>query len=426
MSFSEPSIPDPKFMPQSTATAHYPARSKGKLNLRLPLLLISLIAGLGFGAWFFSRQIVSTVLQVSGRLEGYETDIGAKIGGRVKSVNVREGDRIQKSQVIAELDDQEIQAQLQGVTARLAIAKQQQQQAFLQIGIIQNKIQEAELNRQQSQDDAYGRIFQATSTAAATEAQLSQKKAEYTQQASEVQLAKVNRIRYEKLVRNGAVSQQQFDEANTRWETSNALLQSKKAEIKSVQKQVNASQGALTQAETSALNPMIRKTQIDVLQQQFAVTQSQLKAAREEVLNAKAAQKQILVQLAYLKVISPINGVVIARSVEPGAVVGSGRTLLTVINPSTVYLRGYIPEGEIGKVKVGQSAKVFLDSQPNQGLSAHISAIDTEASFTPENIYFYQDRVKQTFGIKISIDQPGGYAKPGMPADAKILLNSQE
>jgi HlyD family secretion protein len=131
----------------------------------------------------------------------------------------------------------------------------------------------------------------------------------------------------------------------------------------------------------------------------------------------------VLAQLAYLNVVSPIAGVVTARTVEPGAIVGSGKTLLTVINPDTVYLRGYIPEGEIGQVRVGQSAKVWLDSRPQQPLMATVSAIDTQASFTPENIYFKNDRVEQVFGLKLRIEQPNGFAKPGMPADAQIMMN---
>jgi HlyD family secretion protein len=143
-------------------------------------------------------------------------------------------------------------------------------------------------------------------------------------------------------------------------------------------------------------------------------------------MNARAAKQEIQSKIADLKIISPIDGVVTARSVEPGAVVTTGKTLLTVINPDEVYLRGFIPEGEIANIKVGQPAKVFLDSRPDRPLSAKISAIDTQASFTPENIYFKEDRVKQVFGVKIRIDRPDGLAKPGMPADAEIVTQSND
>jgi HlyD family secretion protein len=117
---------------------------------------------------------------------------------------------------------------------------------------------------------------------------------------------------------------------------------------------------------------------------------------------------------------------VITRSVEPGEVVATGRTLLTLLNPQQVYLRGYIPEGKIGKVRIGQPAQIFLDSAPDQALRATVSAVDTQASFTPENIYFREDRVKQVFGVNLNITNPTGLAKPGMPADGEILLQPSE
>ena len=74
---------------------------------------------------------------------------------------------------------------------------------------------------------------------------------------------------------------------------------------------------------------------------------------------------------------------------------------------------------------MGQKAELFLDSAPQEALSARVTSIDTQASFTPENIYFAEDRVKQVFGVKIAIDEPAGFAKPGLPADAEIDLKPQ-
>jgi HlyD family secretion protein len=85
-------------------------------------------------------------------------------------------------------------------------------------------------------------------------------------------------------------------------------------------------------------------------------------------------------------------------------------------------MRGFVPESDVGKISVGQATRIYLDSNPKQPLSGHISSIDQEASFTPENVYFEKDRATQAFGVKIAIDNPNGLAKPGMPADAKIKL----
>ena len=223
----------------------------------------------------------------------------------------------------------------------------------------------------------------------------------------------------------GAVSQDAFDQAQTTWETAQANVEVEEAGVNAAEKEVSAAQGTLTQAQTTRLNPDIRSAELDSLNKQLIQTQSQLKAAQNEVANVRAQQQEIQARMNYLQVISPISGVVTARSVEPGEVVTAGETLLSLTNLNDVYLRGYIPEGQIGKVRVGQSAQIYLDSAPNKPLSAEVTEIDSEASFTPENIYFKEDRVQQVFGVKLDIDNPDGFAKPGMPADGEIVFDGE-
>ena len=409
--------------PQETAETAALPKPKRKFSPPVLIPLGLLLTGVGVSTWYFlSLPKPGEPLRVSGRIEGYETDIGAKVAGRIEAVAVREGDQVRKGQVIVQLDDEQIEAQLKGATARLVSTQQQELQARLQINLLETQIQEQALNLEQAQGDAKGRIFQAESSVAASAAQFNQAEAQLQQAKSELKLAQTNRDRFAKLLADGAVTQQQFDQAQTTWETAQSTVRSRQASVDSFRKLVDSAQGQLLQAQTTALNPSIRNTQMAGLRTQLAQTRLKLAAAQAEVVNAKAAQQETQTKIADLNIISPIDGVVTTRIVEPGVVVTTGKTLLTVINPNTVYLRGYIPEGDIGKVRVGQQAKVFLDSAPDKPLSARISAIDTQASFTPENIYFREDRVKQVFGVKISLDNPDGFAKPGMPADAEIVL----
>ncbi|MEH2453667.1 HlyD family secretion protein [Nostoc sp.] len=409
--------------PQEPIDGTVPEKKKGKLSPAVLIPVALLLIGAGVTTWFFLLPHSETnALRLSGRIEGYETDIGAKVAGRIESVAVREGDAVHKDQVIVKLDDAEIQAQLQGADARLDSIRKQEEQARLQINILESQIMENQLSLQQARGDAKGQIFQAESSVASSQAQLNQAIAQVEQAKSELKLTQINRDRYTKLVADGAVTQQQFDQAQTSLETALATLKSRQAAVDSYRKLVNSAQGQLTQAQSTALNPSIRNAQLGGLRAQLAQTRLKLAASQADVANAKASQQETKAQIAYLNVKSPIEGVVVSRSVEPGAVVTTGKTLLTVIDPKTVYLRGFIPQGEIGKLRVGQLAKVFLDSAPKEPLSAKIAAVDTEASFTPENIYFQQDRVKQVFGVKITIDNPNGFAKPGMPADAEISI----
>lgn len=373
----------------------------------IPLGLIA-IAGISTAIWYVLARPASHDLHVSGRLEGYETDVGAKTGGRVDVITVREGDQVKQGQMLVRISDTEVQAQLRGAEAKVKAAQQQVQQAKFQIANVESQMRESQLNILQAQQDSQGRAYQAASNVATQEAQLKQAKAQ-------LDLARVTRDRYAQLVKEGAVTQQQFDQQETSYR--NAV-----ATVESAQKQIDAAIGGLALARSYSINPSIRDAQLGSLLRQRQSAQSQLKAAEADVKNAQAAQKEIQAQIDYLSITSPINGVVTARTKEPGAVVTNGQTVLSLLDYNTIYLRGYVPEGEIGRIRVGQKAHVFLDSDPKHGLDGKVATIDPQASFTPENIYFRQDRVKQVVGIKITIDNPDGYAKPGMPADAEIVL----
>jgi HlyD family secretion protein len=372
------------------------------------LLGVVAIAGVSAAIWYFLARPSDRDLRVSGRIEGYETDVGAKTGGRVDAIAVREGDQVKQGQMLVRISDTEVQAQLRGAAARVITAQQQAQQAQLQIAVVESQIRESQLNVLQSQQDSQGRVYQAASSVASLEAQLKQAQAQ-------LNLARVTRDRYANLVQEGAVTQEQYDQQETSYQ--NAL-----ATVESAQKQIDAAVGGLALAQSYRINPGIRDAQLGALLRQRQSAQSQLKAAEADIKNAQEAQKQIQAQIDYLNITSPIDGVVTARSKEPGAVVTNGQTVLSLINLNTVYLRGYVPEGNIGKIRVGQKARVFIDSDPTRPLDAKVVAIDPQASFTPENIYFRDDRVKQVIGIKIAIDNPDGYVKPGMPADAEIVL----
>jgi HlyD family secretion protein len=105
-----------------------------------------------------------------------------------------------------------------------------------------------------------------------------------------------------------------------------------------------------------------------------------------------------------------------------GDPVAPGAVIVTMFDMGKIYLRGFVPEGDIGRVKLDQPAHVYLDSSPKSAIDAYVARIDPEASFTPENTYFRDERVKQVVGVKLMIKVPNGAAKPGMPADGEILV----
>lgn len=412
------------------------AREKRKFDPRI-LLGVAALATAGYLGWRqFAPVPAPTFLSVSGRIEADETDIGAKTGGRVDRILFREGSAVKAGQVIAVITDEEVNQQLQGAIAEVNAAKQEEAQAKFDISVAESRIEEARLNLAQAREDTAGRVSQAESNVAAAQAGIEQARAEVKRAEAEIkrataqlQLARADRERYEQLFAEGVVSRQQFDRsraesdtATAELETAKATLVARRAAVNTAERQLQATRGNLTQTRSTALNPTIRGSQLTAYQSQKEQAIARLAAARARVNAAIANRQQIEKRLESFQVKSPVTGIVQDRPLEPGAVVTSGKTLLTVIDPKSIYMRAYVPEGDIGKIYVGKPARVFLDSAPDRALPARVSSIDPKASFTPENIYFPKDRVRQVFGVKLSIDQDKNYAKPGMPASAEIDL----
>jgi HlyD family secretion protein len=186
---------------------------------------------------------------------------------------------------------------------------------------------------------------------------------------------------------------------------------------------VEALRGSLNVARANLTNPEIRSAQSAGLLKQIAQQQAQIASAAADEARSRAQLREAQENRADLTVVAPFDGTVVTRTAEPGEVVQAGTAIVTLLDLNKVYLRGFVPEGQIGNVRTGQAARVYLDSDPNKPLDAVVGRIDPQATFTPENTYFRNDRVKQVVGLKLYLKQGIGYAKPGMPADGEILIS---
>lgn len=371
-----------------------------------PLLLI----GIGVLIWrvFFAGGVPDSIVVLSGRIEGDSSAVAAKVSGRILEVRVREGDQVKAGDAIAVLDDQQVRARADQARGAAMAAEARMKAAKDQIAVLQQQLQQARLQVQQAEVDAQGRVQQAEADLAAAEADLSQQEASY-------QLASFDRDAYSRLARSGAVSERQGKQAI-------ATADQQAAAVAAARRRVEAARGALTTAKANLANAGIRGTQFAAIKNQIAQQQAEVASASANVMQAHAQMVEAEADLRDLTVIAPFSGTVITRAAEPGEVVPSGTAIVTLLDLGKVYLRGYVPEGQIGKIKAGQPAHIFLDSSPDRAIDAEVSRIDPEATFTPENTYFRDDRVKQVVGLKLQLKGAIGFAKPGMPADGEILV----
>jgi HlyD family secretion protein len=150
--------------------------------------------------------------------------------------------------------------------------------------------------------------------------------------------------------------------------------------------------------------------------------QEKIAQARARVEAARQALAKTLTQLGYTTVPSPLTGVVISKNVEPGEYVAAGTPIVTVGDLEHIWLRSYVNETDLGRVKLGQTVHVTTDTYPGRVYQGRVSFISPEAEFTPKNVQTDKERVKLVYRVKIDISNPRTELKPGMPADAEILL----
>lgn len=150
----------------------------------------------------------------------------------------------------------------------------------------------------------------------------------------------------------------------------------------------------------------------------------QIKVAREEAKRARAAVKAVRTRVADRTIRAPLDGTVLSKYVEEGEIVAAGVPILTAADLGRPWIRVYVPEDEVGRVKLGQSARIYVDSAPGKAFSGKVTQINDEAEFTPKNIQTRRERVNLVFGVKIALENPAGFLKPGMPADAEIVVET--
>lgn len=154
-----------------------------------------------------------------------------------------------------------------------------------------------------------------------------------------------------------------------------------------------------------------RRERIDQARAQLKETEATLALARD--------------RLTYATLAAPSSGIVLSKHIEPGEQVAPGTPVVTIGDLEDTWLRAYIPETALGRVKVGQTALVTTDTYPGKKYQGRVSFISPEAEFTPKNVQTSQERVKLVYRIKITIPNPKMELKPGMPADAVIIVGGK-
>jgi len=380
---------------------------KGKAKL---VLLIPALAVAGVLAYLHvTRQLEreSGVLRVSGNMEVTDVDLSFRIPGWVDKRLVDEGQRVAKDQIVALLDPTELAQQVELNNREVAAA--QAVLAELVAGSRPEEVAEAE----QAVIQAQSRVDELQ--AGSRPQEIAAAKAAVASAQADADFRKADLDRVVKLTRDGTATQQELDAAKAAYDVAAAHLRQAGEQLKLVEEgprkeQIDQAKAALAQAvqRMTLVKKGPRTEQIDQARAKLQQAQQSLAISRTT--------------LGYATLKSPVDGTVLSKNVEQGEYVAAGTPIVTVADLTDIWLRAYVNEADLGRVKLGQKARVTTDTYPDKAYEGTISFIASEAEFTPKNVQTPTERVKLVYRVKITVANAKMELKPGMPADAEIVL----
>ncbi|OPL16107.1 MAG: hypothetical protein AVO39_06575 [delta proteobacterium MLS_D] len=358
-----------------------------------------------------NSNIDEGIVLVSGNIEVRAADIGFKIAGRVTERLVSEGERVGAGQVIARLDDSALVQEQALRRAELRAA--QAALAELEAGFRDEDIAQARA----AMERAGARLDELL--AGSRPQEIAAAEAAVRNIRAQVELLKIERDRQMRLLKTEAISEREFDRVETEYDRALAGLSETEEKLKLVRAGPRKEQ--IRQAQAS-----FREAEARYKLFQAGHRAETIEQARARVEQAEAALALVDVRLNDATVEAPLSGIVLSHNVEPGEYVAPGTPVVTLGDLENVWLRAYIDETDLERVKWGQTARVTTDGLPGKVYDGRVAFISSSAEFTPKNIQTHKERVKLVYRVKIDIPNPRLELKPGMPADAEIMTHADD
>ncbi|MCK4621374.1 MAG: efflux RND transporter periplasmic adaptor subunit [Desulfuromonadales bacterium] len=355
-------------------------KSRAK-TITVTLLLTAACAAALSAWWFWGRQepLPEGLIQANGRIEGDHYTVASKFSGRLSERTVREGDWVKKGQILARLDDAQVHAKAEQAQATVKSVEAQLNAARTGLAMLKKVIP-------LKVDTAKAEIDHAEARLEAARVRGNQARKEGGRRAE--------------LLASRSISQERAEKADLNKQMADADLASARA--------------ALTQAQKTF-------TVAELGWEQVKVKEDEIVALEAQVAQVKAALTEAQSVLTDLTLYAPATGIITTCMVEAGEVVAAGSPLLDIVNLDRLYLKVYIPENEIGKVRLGLPARIHTDAFPDKFFTATVRYISSRAEFTPKEVQTPDERVKMVYAVKLYLSaNPDHRLTPGLPADAII------
>jgi HlyD family secretion protein len=377
-------------------------RKKPDVKRFLPLIVLVVLAGVYFG---YQHYLSLRPFEWTGTVEARATTVGSRTGGRVKQVIVAEGAHVNAGDPLVVLEAGDLDAQ-----HAMAQAQLEQMQAAL------DKLQKG--SRPEEIAQARARAAQADAAFAETRhgsriEEIAAGEARLAQAQATADKAQLDADRSHRLLASEAIPKAEADAADTALKTAVAQRDAQQKILDQLRsgarEETKAQAAARAQEASAAAQLVIAGPRVE-----------DLRAAEAQVHAAKARVEQLDVMLRELTIRAPAASRVESLELRPGDILAPNAPAATLLEDGQLYVRIYVPETQVGRIKLNQTVPVSVDSFPGREFQGKVEHINGKGEYSPRNLQTADERANQVFAIRVGLVEGKDDLRAGMAATIKV------
>ncbi|MBL0732467.1 MAG: HlyD family secretion protein [Desulfosarcina sp.] len=367
--------------------------------------ILSLVA-IWYASCVMGRNTKKGVLNLHGWVEGTEITLSSKVTGNIIKLPIDEGHEVKLNELILQIDSEQIKAELEAVGADTVNAGDVLKNAVNNISILESKVKGAVIELELTKKQSDASIKKAGAGQASTEELLKQCEFNYDK-------AQKDYVRFSALIKKKKISETKMDSIEEAYRVN-------KARVAQAKKDLEKSKANLAMARTTLAEIKLKANNLETLKRELDKAKIAVDIAQSALAAKKAKQKKVEADLADTFIYTPVKGTIIEKFVELGEHVVPGTPTVLIINRDEMYIKTYVEQIYIGKIKYNDPARIYIDSFPDRYFEGRVTLIAPKAEFTPRDVQMDEHRSRIVYKVEVGINNPEGLVKPGMPAD--VLL----
>ncbi len=361
-----------------------------------------------------------TYIEASGIVKDGSVSLSSEVTGTIVDNMVKEGDIIKNGDVIAIIENTTVRNQYDQALINMQVSEKTMEMVEKSINSLsmQNTdvIQQAQ-NAYLAAKAEYQKVMDGASPD-----EIKQAEEAVSQAKTNLDFMETNLDRSKTLLEQQAISQSKYDESLKSYNVMEAQYNAAISQLNLIKS------GPTVNTAEAAENKMLQakagyELSISSADNQLTQLKGQLEISKIQLEQSKNIIEQTKRELDKLTIKSPIDGIVNSLLVKKGEFVSMGKLVAEIYNPENLEIRAYVSEANIGHIKVGQDASIFIDSYDDRTYSGKVTRINNTAEFTPKNIQTKEERVNTVFEVTVEALDSEGAIKPGMPVDVIIKID---